>query len=1068
MANENKSIKISSLQMGSFYDYEIGNRNKLDIGKAVLDYSLFTEFMQDNKMIVNGMGKSYDFIMCKFDYGTDEITRGDIRDKYYKTGFTIDWDKYYSDLELDRISRIKDDKERSKEKNKFTSKSSKNKKVKPITYKMLMRSTGKAKEGDCIFINEDLFDVSYKYISMGITLPKDSNKVVEIAAYNTLTCANMISSVRIPLENILVLKDEEIATYANVVSVETKLNSHLEGDIDFKTMENEANEKGYTFYKKNEKIEDGFILIEDQKIDSIKILGIGIIRKSSGKKGKSLDFSAMERNANEKNHTFYKKNASYKYIENRKRSVLESLGIKIIEKESDKEIQPLDIKEMENEARQKGYTFFKKEAKKDGYELIPRTGISAEEKEIEIKFVPGTEVTVESNECYVERSESPVKVKENIMWDGMGVIDHSLIPSGCSGFIYLRNHMTKVCCFDGEVVLFLKDKYREDYETATTEDYFGNYINIKDVRLITTNNAIKWIGKFEEQMGENPYDFFKERLAECDYKFAVVKTAHKSKYGNLQRSSFQGNNSLPCLDEDDLTEIAKTSIDYCNKLKTDDDVFLKHLEITATNYNINKFLVELATKYPKIMKTKEFSKKRTSIISKFKRERLMMGKTLQKADNLTIAGNVYALLMKAAKEDWKSDPTLNKIEGAVQCYTTRFSNGEYLAGYRSPQNAPNNYGYYINHYSDLMKKYFPNLGDNVICINMIETANQSRLNGHDMDTDGIYCTNQLEIVKYAKLSYQEYPTIVNNIPLVPKNLTQDEKEKYGVTEYQNTLEGYALMDNNIAKFQYGIGNSSNVAQLALSYYFDKLARTGVKDKNLEDVYIICSCMAQCYIDSAKRTFMLDLNKEMQRLSNLSYMARSSDKYPKFYAKSKIAKSLIMPSDSEQKKINKKKAIEKIKELTIEDCKCPMDMLAKIIDDGVEDLTGKNKNGNLSIRDFMVKKDDIKVKNRHQKDSIEEIVKEYDNAMMQLDKLNEDYSEEVINITDETIRQLMKYDISRDNMYKLVRIAFGVESANSSKYFCDRILVLFYNYDKMKGTSRLMSLFTDSQKMAESA
>ena len=56
--------------------------------------------------------------------------------------------------------------------------------------------------------------------------------------------------------------------------------------------------------------------------------------------------------------------------------------------------------------------------------------------------------------------------------------------------------------------------------------------------------------------------------------FAIVKTAHRSKYDELQRSSFQMNNTLLATDRSVLGEIAAPSIEYCNKLKTDDEAFL--------------------------------------------------------------------------------------------------------------------------------------------------------------------------------------------------------------------------------------------------------------------------------------------------------------------------------------------------------------------------------------------------------------------------------------------------------------------------------------------------------------
>ncbi len=53
---------------------------------------------------------------------------------------------------------------------------------------------------------------------------------------------------------------------------------------------------------------------------------------------------------------------------------------------------------------------------------------------------------------------------------------------------------------------------------------------------------------------------------------------------------------------------------------------------------------------------------------------------------------------------------------------------------------------------------------------------------------------------------QNYPTIVNNIP----------KDK---NKYSNTFEDKALVDNKIADGNMAIGESSNLAQLCLSYSY---------------------------------------------------------------------------------------------------------------------------------------------------------------------------------------------------------------------------------------------------------
>ncbi len=138
---------------------------------------------------------------------------------------------------------------------------------------------------------------------------------------------------------------------------------------------------------------------------------------------------------------------------------------------------------------------------------------------------------------------------------------------------------------------------------------------------------------------------------------------------------------------------------------------------------------------------------------------------MQNAENLTVVGSPYAMLLYAAtgKEDIiNHDDTFKDEPRTIQCYTQRFDDGEYLAFFRSPFNSKNNLSYLHNVYNEKFEKYF-NFGRQVIAVNMIHTDFQDRNNGSDQDSDFGLTTNQEDIVKHAKYCYLNYPTIVNNI-----------------------------------------------------------------------------------------------------------------------------------------------------------------------------------------------------------------------------------------------------------------------------------------------------------------
>lgn len=93
-----------------------------------------------------------------------------------------------------------------------------------------------------------------------------------------------------------------------------------------------------------------------------------------------------------------------------------------------------------------------------------------------------------------------------------------------------------------------------------------------------------------------------------------------------------------------------------------------------------------------------------------------------------------------------------------------------------------------------------------------------------MDSDSIYTTNQPDIVRHAKYCYKNYYTVVNNIPM-EKNI------------YSNNLRDYAIVDNTLAASQIAIGESSNLAQIALTYTYN------FKNKKYEEYADILAVVA---------------------------------------------------------------------------------------------------------------------------------------------------------------------------------------------------------------------------------
>ncbi len=897
---DSKIIKVRSVQAASVYrvahgyKFLVKDKNNIsekyvdsyvDYKSAVINRSMFSAYLLKHGVTLNKKGNSLDLILMKFEYGVDadgstgdgsrpSVSANELRKYFYENNATITWVTF--DKNKKEVPEL----------------------TKTITYKMLCRNPGKAKKGECFFIREELYNNVIRYITMGLIdkIPDGKGaKIVELSAYAPLITATAIDFIHIPLDNILVLKDEKASCrkQACIVGVEQQKKKVR----DFKKFEKILNPMGYTTYK---------TVLEDHP----------------------------------------------------------------------------------------------------EYRLIGRTKKELLEHDIDIYDCPVQEINYSDgrihNKCVVKRDEREIS---NILWDGMGLIDSSIFPSDMNGFIYCRSHFFKSCLFKGNIQQYFQDYYKDDYENAyiaSGVDMFGRKMKVSNIKVIVTDNSLKWL-KFTDYMSESgtkkaAFRAYKKIMKNDGYTFQIVKTAHSSKYGDLQRTSFQMNNTLLTTDENILEKIASTSIDFCNNLKLNDGTFIDYLQATSTEkYSINKVMVALYNWNKDIINTEYFKKKRREMISSLKRERLLLGKLFQNGDNLTICGNPIAMLMKVTGQDFLHEGCFCSHDDRIECYTKRFAKGERLAGFRNPHNSPNNIVCLENVYPEELIKYFPDLGKEIVVINGIGTDVQDRLNSQDLDSDTIYTTNQPEMAELAHKAYIEYPTIVNDIP------------KSTNSDYDKSMMSFANMDNKIANAQSDTGVSSNIAQLALSYWFDG----GCESTELEDIFIICSVLAQCSIDSAKRNFDIAVGKELSRIQKMECM-NPLKKYPKFYADVQELK--------DRKKKRKKKEIDTTE---VKFFNCPMDILYQTIDKGIIDLRENKyrsfRSKGTSLRSFLIplNKEDRSKANRKQQNSIIEIVEIYDKEVRGLEKCSEHYSSDKQDAYDECMKKLSGRKINENTMRVLI-------------------------------------------------
>lgn len=638
-------------------------------------------------------------------------------------------------------------------------------------------------------------------------------------------------------------------------------------------------------------------------------------------------------------------------------------------------------------------------------------------------ILPGLTVDVdESSHCYVKKEEQCEII--NTLWDGMGLIDDSIFPEdqGMDGFIYCRSHFFKSCLFRGDVVQYFIDYYKEDYPTAAVMDMFGNKVKVSDIRVIVTENSIKWM-KFERLMKEYPedndskaYKYYRHFMKKDGEMFSIVKTGHESKWGELQRSSYQINNSLPTTDKDILAKVAQTSVDYYNRMVQDHDAFMEHLKRTSGNkYSVGNMLIALDEWNHDFRYTDYFKKKKSEILSEFKNKRLKLGKILQNGDNLVICGNPLALLKQVTGEGYSSEKCFDTHRKGIECYTSRFPDGQCLAGFRSPHNSSNNIVHLINRYPQELMRYFPELGQHVIVINGIGTDVQDRLNGQDLDSDSVYVTDQEEIVKLSEKAYLEYPTIINRIPLKNSSL------------YNMDMASFAEMDYKIARSQNDIGTTSNLAQLALSYYFD--GRAADREGELQDIFVICSVLAQVAIDSAKREFNVSVGSELGRLNKvvaeIGENINGSRKYPRFYAGHMKMKGKCEITENQVGKFN-----------------CPMDIVYDLVDEmTIDSRVNKEYQTRTIPVDSLLLPYNKGDANRKQYQKIVSEIEAYDAKVKNLDKAAEDYSEKISYLFEQTADRIRKHTIKQDTMMRLVDKAFHDPCLSRMR---SRLLTLLYD------------------------
>ena len=206
--------------------------------------------------------------------------------------------------------------------------------------------------------------------------------------------------------------------------------------------------------------------------------------------------------------------------------------------------------------------------------------------------------------------------------------------------------------------------------------------------------------------------------------FGIVKTAHPSKLGDVQKMSYQMVNSL---DLNTMDRVVSESVNYINLLKRSDYEFVEYLRKNVNFSNDFDVLVALCEQNWDFTRSEYYRNRKKAIIDAYI-SKFRTGKVLQNADNLTLVGSPYAMLLHSVGEDVEKDDSFELNDNWIECYTERFDDGEYLCGFRSPHNSCNNIIALKNNRISKNWKYF-NFGKQILAVNVLHTDVQDRANG---------------------------------------------------------------------------------------------------------------------------------------------------------------------------------------------------------------------------------------------------------------------------------------------------------------------------------------------------
>lgn len=476
-----------------------------------------------------------------------------------------------------------------------------------------------------------------------------------------------------------------------------------------------------------------------------------------------------------------------------------------------------------------------------------------------ILIIPDYESKFTEDSVIVEMDESKrITVREgeigilNSIFDGQSLIDKSIMGEyDCYGMMLLRNRFFKSCCFNTNIQKWFEDNGITDI-SQLNKDCVTLATNIKDIKLITTPNSIKYI-KFAPLL---------QWLKQIDSTFSVVKHEKKTHFfdGKMVQAHYQLLNTVQ-LSKEEIHELLKSSLEYVNLLNTDTDVLKYHVKCSSldeyddeTVSNVFKNKNDIV--YTMMNISNNFYK--TKYFYDFKREtckaylkNMKKGHILINGNYSVLFGNPYEMLLH----------TIGKFDGATSLppghiHTTRYDYGKKILGCRSPHISTSNILITKNMRHDLIDKYF-NLTDEIVCINAIGENTLERLSGADYDSDQMIISDNEIVINAALKNYDIFK--------VPANRVAAKKSKRYYTNAQKSDLDYKTSENKI-------GEIVNLSQElnTLMWDFINKSKKSLTDcyEDIKEIYhdiCILNVLSCIEIDKAKKEFDISSSMEIKEI-----------------------------------------------------------------------------------------------------------------------------------------------------------------------------------------------------------